>query len=78
MNNAFLVDKDILTILRISARTLRSVMKDGPNPSCAIDLRKANPIRVGSGKFRCQRRWSVGKFAEVCGLTREEIWAALA
>lgn len=76
MNNAFLTDKEVQTILRISAKTLAAVMKNGPCGRCRVDLRKVAPIRIGGG--RSQRRWSVGKLAEVTGITREEIWDALA
>ena len=77
MKPVFLVDKDVLTILRISRRTLQDVMRHGPTDRCATDLRECKPIRVGLGQYRGQRRWSIGRFAEVTGLTREEIWAAL-
>ena len=78
MKNAFLTDKDVMTLLRISARTLRYIMRHGPCAKCALDLRKIGPIRVGSGRLSCQRRWSVGKFAELTGISREDIWATLA
>lgn len=77
MKQCFLVDKDVLTLLRISRRTLQDVMRHGPSSDCATDLRLVKPIRVGNGKHHSQRRWSVGKFAEVTGITREEIWATL-
>lgn len=77
MTVAFLTDKDVLNILRISRRTLQDVMRGGPNSACSIDLRECKPIRVGTGRHHSQRRWSVGVFARVTGITREDIWAAL-
>ena len=78
MNHAYLTDKDVMAILRISSKTLRAILRDGPNVACTVDLRKAGAIRVGQGKIHGQRRWPVGKFASLVGITREEIWAALA
>ena len=46
MKQCFLVDKDVLTLLRISRRTLQDVMRHGPSSDCATDLRLVNPIRV--------------------------------
>ena len=75
MKSAFLTDKEVQTILRISGKTLAAVMRNGPSRGCHVDLRKVKPIRIGGE--RSQRRWSVGRFAEVTGITREEIWATL-
>ena len=77
MTVAFLTDKDVINSLRISRRTLQDVMRHGPNDSCSIDLRECKPIRVGTGRHHSQRRWSVGVFAEVTGITRQAIWDAL-
>lgn len=77
MNNAFLTDKDVQTILRISGKTLNTLLKNGRTASCSIDLRKAGAIRVGIGRKHGQRRWPISKFAEITGISREDIWALL-
>ena len=77
MRPAFLTDKDITTLLRISNKTLYFVLHHGPNAKCAVDLRLAQPITVGTGRKRGQRRWSVGKVAELIGISRADIWEAL-
>lgn len=74
---AFLTDKDLANVLQISSRTLRNVLRDGPNAQCVVDLRKAGPIYVGTGRKYATRRWSVGRVAEITGMTREDIWIAL-
>lgn len=77
MKRPYLTDKDVMSVLMISRKTLAAIMKSGPNRQCNLDLRSVKPIIFGAGRKRGQRRWSVGKFASVTGLTREEIWEAI-
>lgn len=76
-NSAFLTDKDVMAVLRISRKTLSSAMKHGKKV-CGVNLRDAQPIIVGAGKKCGQRRWSISKFAAATGLTKDEILAAIA
>ena len=78
MNHLMLTDKEVCAFLRISPRTLRAILRDGPSDSRTADLRKCAPIRLSGGGLHGQRRWDVRKLAEVIGMDYKDIWAALA
>ncbi len=77
MKRPFLTDKDVMAILMVSRKTLNAALRDGRRVA-GIDLRAAAPIVVSAGRKRGQRRWSITKFAAATGLSREDIWEALA
>lgn len=76
MNVGFLVDKEVETVLRITRKTLIENLANGPKTADEIDLRKAAPFRIGRGEKR-QRRWPLARFAEVVGMTEENILGVL-
>ena len=76
MKSAFMTDKDVMSVLMISRKTLAAIMR-GERSSCGLDLRKIEPIIVTAGRKRGQRRWSLSKFSQVTGISREEIWDAI-
>lgn len=78
MPHAVLTDKEVCALLRISAKTLRAVLKSGPTAGCSIDLRKCAPVRIGGGQTHGQRRWRISLLCEVTGITRDEIASVLA
>ena len=72
MKRQYLTDKEVMSVLMISRKTLASAIRGGKGV-CGINLKAAEPIIVSAGKKRGERRWPVSKFSAVTGLSRKEI-----
>lgn len=76
-NSTLLTDKDVMTVLMISRKTLTAMLNGRRKLRHGIDLRKAEPIIISAGSKRGQRRWPATKLASVTGLSLNDIWTAL-
>lgn len=67
MKSMFLSDKEVAAILGVSVSTITRAMH-GNTKRCGFDLRKAEPITVGT-----MRRWNISKLAATLEVSPEEL-----
>lgn len=73
MTPLVLTDQEVADVFRISVRTLRRCLREGP-VNGGYDLRTLNPTVVGYGG---SRRWDVGKVADLANIDKDEMMKRL-
>lgn len=60
----FMTDADMARLLRVSASTVRRLVRDGPDACGRFDLRLCEPIVIGG-----MRRWPKSKVYAALGIS---------